>query len=88
MSTTIPTQTKFPLCALCHAHVPLETCNTNERGRAVHEQCYVSYVTCQKVFFTSASFNRTHPAAGFFKLGRWASALGLRKNKPQEMNSI
>jgi hypothetical protein len=30
-----------PACAVCKAPVELETCNTDERGRAVHEECYV-----------------------------------------------
>ena len=29
-----------PICALCGKPVPLEISNTDERGRAVHEECY------------------------------------------------
>jgi hypothetical protein len=28
-------------CALCNSPVELETCKTDERGKAVHEECYV-----------------------------------------------
>jgi hypothetical protein len=28
-------------CALCNNPVELETCNTDESGRMVHEECYV-----------------------------------------------
>jgi hypothetical protein len=30
-----------PACAVCKAPVELETCKTDERGTAVHEECYV-----------------------------------------------
>ena len=30
-----------PICWICNKHVNLETAKTDERGRAVHEQCYV-----------------------------------------------
>lgn len=30
------------VCRICSSSVPLETCNTDEHGRAVHEGCYVS----------------------------------------------
>jgi hypothetical protein len=30
-----------PTCAVCNGPVELETCNTDERGSAVHEECYV-----------------------------------------------
>ena len=28
-------------CCICNSPVSLETCNTDERGSPVHEQCYV-----------------------------------------------
>jgi hypothetical protein len=28
-------------CSICNSPVSLETCNTDERGSPVHEQCYV-----------------------------------------------
>lgn len=29
------------VCCICNSPVSLETCNTDERGSAVHEECYV-----------------------------------------------
>jgi hypothetical protein len=37
----------YPVCPLCQEHVELETANSDERGRAVHEECYVSHITSQ-----------------------------------------
>jgi|HubBroStandDraft_5_1064220.scaffolds.fasta_scaffold481740_1 hypothetical protein len=34
----------FPLCQLCHEHVSLESCNTDENGQAVHEKCYTAKI--------------------------------------------
>lgn len=31
----------FPRCSMCVKPVPLETCKTDEAGKAVHEECYV-----------------------------------------------
>jgi hypothetical protein len=31
----------FPLCPICNKAVPLETANTDEHGRAMHEECYL-----------------------------------------------
>jgi hypothetical protein len=33
-----------PACWVCGNPVELEECNTDEEGRAVHEQCYVEKV--------------------------------------------
>ena len=30
------------VCCICSSPIPLETSNTDEYGRAVHEECYVS----------------------------------------------
>jgi len=30
------------VCRICSSSIPLETSNTDEHGRAVHEECYVS----------------------------------------------
>jgi hypothetical protein len=29
------------VCCICNSALPLETGNTDEHGRAVHEECYV-----------------------------------------------
>ncbi|HET9304598.1 MAG TPA: hypothetical protein VFO46_01095 [Candidatus Sulfotelmatobacter sp.] len=29
------------VCSICSRFIPLETSNTDERGNAVHEECYV-----------------------------------------------
>jgi hypothetical protein len=31
-----------PFCRLCHKPVPLENSNTDEDGKAVHQECYVA----------------------------------------------
>jgi hypothetical protein len=31
----------IPTCAICHKPAPLETAKTDERGRIIHEECYV-----------------------------------------------
>jgi len=31
----------LPLCRICGKPVAIETCKTDEAGRAVHEECYV-----------------------------------------------
>jgi len=36
--------TASPACWMCGNPVALEECNTDEDGRAVHEQCYVEKV--------------------------------------------
>jgi hypothetical protein len=41
MSLTSDRLVWLPICVLCHSPVELETCKTDERGRAVHEECYV-----------------------------------------------
>jgi hypothetical protein len=45
-------------CAICHKPAPLETANTDERGRIVHEECYVC-----KMRLIAASINPKRPAA-------------------------
>jgi hypothetical protein len=30
-----------PTCALCNDPVELETCKTDESGKAIHEECYL-----------------------------------------------
>jgi len=34
-----------PVCSICGKCVPLQTSKTDENGKAVHEECYVSKVT-------------------------------------------
>jgi hypothetical protein len=33
----------YPVCPLCSEHVELESANTDEMGRGVHEDCYVAH---------------------------------------------
>ena len=42
----IPTAS-YPVCPICSEHVELETANTDEKGQAVHEECYVSRLLSQ-----------------------------------------
>lgn len=86
--STISAPGEFPLCALCHTHVPVEICKTDESGQAVHESCYVSFVTRQKTSFSLSNPKRLLSARRFFGFGRWSRFLGLRKNQQVEMNSI
>jgi hypothetical protein len=57
------------LCFICGKPVPLESANTNEYGRAVHEECYVLRMKLEqatkpvrKSSETSASANLASPA--------------------------
>jgi hypothetical protein len=36
---------RFTSCQLCQDYVSLESCATDEAGRAVHEECYVEHIT-------------------------------------------
>jgi hypothetical protein len=44
MSDTSAPPVWVPSCALCNRPVELETCKADERGSAVHEECYVRKV--------------------------------------------
>jgi hypothetical protein len=37
----------YPVCPICSEHVELESANTDEKGNAVHEECYVSLLLLQ-----------------------------------------
>jgi hypothetical protein len=37
-----------PICVLCDRPVDLETCNTDERGKFVHEHCYLRKIRLQQ----------------------------------------
>jgi hypothetical protein len=39
--SAIPRPIPSPPCTICDKPVPLETCKTDEAGKAVHEECYV-----------------------------------------------
>ncbi len=36
------------MCWLCGKPLPLENCKTDERGRAVHEECYTAKIARNK----------------------------------------
>jgi hypothetical protein len=38
----------LPRCVVCNESVNLKESNTDEHGRAVHEDCYVSTVVLEK----------------------------------------
>lgn len=42
--TSLPTRL-WPTCWLCGKAVSLETCKSDEHGRAVHEECYVADIS-------------------------------------------
>jgi len=46
-------KSRFPLCDICQEHAPLESCNADEQGHVVHEECYV-----QKIAADGPSFAR------------------------------
>ncbi len=37
-------KSKFPLCSLCNELVELKTSKTDEKGKSIHEECYVKAV--------------------------------------------
>jgi hypothetical protein len=41
----------YPICPLCIEQVELETANTDEKGRAVHEDCYAAVIVAQRRIF-------------------------------------
>jgi hypothetical protein len=42
MSSPFPTHPVLvPTCTLCNSSVTLEACKIDERGKPVHEECYV-----------------------------------------------
>jgi hypothetical protein len=45
----------YPVCPICNEHVELETARTDEKGKAVHEECYVTRIL-------SEPFNRPFAA--------------------------
>ena len=50
----VPTA-RYPVCPFCTEHVELETANTDEKGRAVHEDCYVDYILAKsRIFYISS----------------------------------
>lgn len=40
-SSALPMPRPGIVCCICAGLIPLETSKTNERGNAVHEECYV-----------------------------------------------
>jgi hypothetical protein len=47
----------YPICPLCTEHVEIETANTDEKGRAVHEDCYVALILAQSRILASTSLS-------------------------------
>ena len=47
----------YPICPLCTEHVEIETANTDEKGRAVHEDCYVAFILAQRRILASTSLS-------------------------------
>ena len=39
---TMPRSSQFAICSLCNEPMELETAKTDEKGNAVHEECYVT----------------------------------------------
>jgi hypothetical protein len=47
----------YPICPLCTEHVELETAKTDEKGRAVHEDCYAASIRAQRRIVASTSLS-------------------------------
>ena len=47
----------YPICPLCTEHVEIETANTDEKGRAVHEDCYVAFILAQSRILASTGLS-------------------------------
>jgi hypothetical protein len=45
----------YPICPLCTEHVETESANTDEKGRAVHENCYAAFILAQSRILASTS---------------------------------
>jgi len=37
-------ESALPICPACNRPVPLESAKTDDKGRAIHEECYVHLV--------------------------------------------
>jgi hypothetical protein len=55
------------VCSICSRLIPLETSNTDERGHAVHEDCYVRQMV-----------SKSRPASALHLSEDWLSAILLR----------
>jgi hypothetical protein len=51
----------YPVCPLCNEVVEIETANTDEKGWAVHEDCYVAHITSQKHGMITMEHAATEP---------------------------
>jgi|HubBroStandDraft_6_1064221.scaffolds.fasta_scaffold342261_1 hypothetical protein len=40
----VPTA-RYPICPLCSEHIEIESAKTDEKGSAVHGDCYVAHIT-------------------------------------------
>ncbi len=47
----------FPICPICAEHLEIEITNTDEKCRAVHEDCYVAFILAQSRIFASTSLS-------------------------------
>jgi acyl-CoA synthetase (AMP-forming)/AMP-acid ligase II len=57
------------VCCICAIPIPLETSKTNERGQAVHEECYV-----RKIISESRTASAVHLAEN------WLSSIVVKSN--------
>lgn len=46
---------RYVVCSLCAKPIELKTANTDEKGQAVHEDCYVGYISVQSRILLSTS---------------------------------
>jgi hypothetical protein len=56
------------VCCICAGPIPLETSNTDERGKAVHEECYVR----------KTIFSRFRTASAVHLPENWLSSIVVR----------
>jgi hypothetical protein len=46
----MPRSSQFAICSLCNEPIELETAKTDEKGNAVHEECYVLETQLQRTW--------------------------------------
>jgi hypothetical protein len=51
----MPRSSQFPICSLCNESVEIETAKTDERGDAVHEECYVLEIRPERTRYIAIS---------------------------------
>jgi hypothetical protein len=64
----------YPICPFCTKQVELEKANTDEKGQAVHEDCYVAHILGKRRIFKPLGRDRQIARAPATPLHKWAAA--------------